>query len=223
LRRHGWIRQLPLRGSYEFQPAAGGPFSSGDPWLAFRIATERDPCTAAHVGLGSAAFLRSFADRRPLPDTVVWSLATRPADGLASLYRIIRVRPERFFGTELLNGLSVATPERIALETATWPTRAGDLRNLDHWLRAVLNSASIDSLIEGATRLGPTTTARLGYLAQRFGAEGVASAMSELPHAKPVWIGSRELGGKRFDARWGVYDNVGVAGIERSPSGSAPS
>ncbi len=127
LRKHGWLLPLPLRGAYEFQPAVGGPYPSGDPWLELRGALARHPDARAHVGLGSAAFLQRLADRRPVPDTVVW-LADHPVPpGLLRPYRVVRCAPDRFFGSSSIDGLPVATPERIALEVALWPMYAGDL------------------------------------------------------------------------------------------------
>ena len=191
LRRHGWL---------------------GDPWLELRSALERDPHARAHIGLGSAAFARRLADRRPLPDTIVWS-AERPAPkGLRSVYRVIRCTGKRLFGSPLVNGTPVATAERIALEVAMWWRDAGDLRNPEHWVRAVLAQVDIAGLTLGARALGPTVTARLGYIAHAFGADDVANALAELPQAGPIWIGPRSNTRTNYNSTWGVYDNIGVAG-----------
>jgi len=214
LRRHGWIRPLPMRGTYEFESASGGPFPSGDPWLELRVALERDPLARAHVGLGSAAFARRLADRRPLPDTVVWA-DDRPAPkGLSSVYRVIRCTTHRFFGSSMIDSVSVATPERIAMEVAMWWRDAGDLRNPEHWISDVLSHIDIETLTVGARQLGPTVTARLGYIANAFGAHDVADSLVKLPLAGPVWIGPRFDNKKIYDSTWGVYDTLGVAGVE---------
>jgi AbiEi antitoxin C-terminal domain len=214
LRRHGWIRSLALKGCYEFQPAVGGACASGDPWLEFRMALGRAPGITAHVGLGSAALLRGFADRRNDPEVIVWSRTHRVPEGLETLYKVLRVKPERLFGTSLLDGTPVATTERIALEAAMWPQHAGDLRNPEHWLHAVFQAASVDELVASVGEAGPTATGRLGYLAERFGAASLARRLQNLPHVKPVWIGRRDANQRHFNKRWGVYDNVGVAGFD---------
>ena len=212
LRRHGWLRDLPLRGAYEFEPAVGGPFPSGDPWLELKVALERNPQARAHVGLGSAAFVRSLADRRPTPDIVVW-LADQPVPpGLRQVYRVVRSTANRFFGTSPVGELPVATTERIALEVATWPKYAGDLRNEEHWLRNVLQHVDPELISEGARQLGPAVTGRLGYLAQAYGASTVVSCLALIPHAGPNWLGPRSSPVKRYDSIWGVYDTIGVVG-----------
>lgn len=211
LRKHGWLRSLPLRGAYEFEPAVAGPFPSGDPWLELRVTLERNQEARAHVGLGSAAFIRRLTDRRPTPDTIVWSSGPRVPPGLLRAYRVVRCEINRFFGSSLVDALAVATLERIALEVALWPGYAGDLRSPEHWIANVLERSDVDVLADGARRLGPSVTGRLGYLADRFRAPAVASAMEELARAHPVWLGPRRASPKRYDGRWGVYDTVGVA------------
>jgi predicted transcriptional regulator of viral defense system len=211
LRRHGWLRALPLRGAYEFEPAIGGPFPSGDPWLELVVALERNPQARAHVGLGSAAFVRRLADRRPTPDTVVWVADQPVPPGLQEVYRVVRSTADRFFGTSLVDGVPVATVERIPLEAAMWWRYAGDLRNEEHWLGNVLQHADPELVAAGARQLGPTVTARLGYLAQAFDASTVASALAPLPHPGPIWLGPRTSPVKRYDSVWSVYDTIGAA------------
>ena len=212
LRMHGWLRALPLRGAYEFEPAVGGPFPSGDPWLELVVALERNPQARAHVGIGSAAFVRRLADRRPLPDTVIW-LADQPAPpGLRAVYRLVRCTGARFFATAMVGGAPVATVERIALEVALWWKYAGDLRNREHWLRTVLQQADPQVVATGARQLGPTVTGRLGYLAEAFDAGAIASALAPLPHVGPTWLGLRTSPVKTYESRWGIYDTIGVAG-----------
>jgi hypothetical protein len=128
------------------------------------------------------------------------------------VYRIVRCTPDRFFGTSAVDRVPVATVERIALEVALWWKYAGDLRNEDHWLRTVLQQADPQLVAASARRLGPTVTARLGYLAQAFDASAIAAALAPLPHAGPTWLGSRTLPVKRYESGWGIYDTIGVAG-----------
>lgn len=211
LRRHGWLRALPLRGAYEFEPAVGGPFPSGNPWLELAVALQRNPRAQAHVGLGSAAFVRRLADRRPTPDTIVWVADQPVPPGLREVYRVVRSTDDRFFGTSSVDGVLVATVERIALEVALWWKYAGDLRSAEHWLRNVLQRSDPGTVSAGARQLGPTVTGRLGYLAQALEASTIVSALAPLPHAGPIWLGPRSSPVKRYDRVWGVYDTIGVA------------
>jgi predicted transcriptional regulator of viral defense system len=211
LRAHGWLRPLSLRGTYEFLPAAGGPLASGDVWLELRAALARDPAARAHVGLGSAAFLRGLADRRPLPNTIVWQADREAPPGLLRVYRVIRCVPSRFFGTEPQDGLPVAGVERIAVEVALWPQYAGDLLNPDHWIAAVLGACDAHRLAALALRAGPAATGRLGHLASARGVRAaILDALRPLPRAHPAWLGPRRSGA-RYDHSWDVYDTLGIA------------
>ena len=121
----GWLRPLPLRGSYEFLPAAGGPWESGDPWMELRAALVKNPNLAAQVALGSAAFLRGYADRHPSTDIIIVNINSSVLPGLHRTYRSIRTQPTRLFGATPIDGLPVATPTRLVLEAATWWRDAG--------------------------------------------------------------------------------------------------
>jgi predicted transcriptional regulator of viral defense system len=211
LRGHGWVRPVSLRGVYEFLPAVGGPLPSGDAWLELRASLNRDPAARAHVGLGSAAFARGLADRRPMPNTVIWQASREVPPGLLRVYRVIRCSPSRFFGSEPLDGVPVASVERIAVETALWPQQSGDLLNPDHWLGPVLQTCDARRLAALAVLAGPAATGRLGYLAQGRGAPGsLLEALRALPRARPSWLGPRRSG-VHYDPSWNVYDGLGLA------------
>jgi hypothetical protein len=175
------------------------------------VALERNPQAMAHVGICSAALVRRLADRRPLPDTVIWRVDLPAPPGLQEVYRLVRCTRARFFGTASVEGVPVATVERIALEVALWWRHAGDLHNDGHWLRNVLQHADPELIAAGARHLGPTVTGRLGYLAQAFDATTIASALTPLPHAGSGWLGPRTSPVQRYDSTWGVYDRIGVA------------
>jgi predicted transcriptional regulator of viral defense system len=206
--RHGWLSPLSLRGAFAFHPAVSGHFPSGASWLELRVALERNPQAKAHIGLGSAAWLQHFADRRPLPDTVVWCSNAVVPEGLAANYRVVRCAPDRYFGAEK-NGVMVSIPERIALEVALWPKYAGDLRSSEHWLASVFEKVDVDVLAAGAEQLGPAVTGRLGYLAQQFNAERVYRELVDLPMASPVWLGDRAAEAKKYDDQWGCTTLLG--------------
>jgi hypothetical protein len=128
------------------------------------------------------------------------------------VYRLVRCTPDRFFGTSSVDGVPVATMERIALEVALWWKYAGDLRNEEHWLRNVLQHTDPHVVALGARQLGPTVTGRLGYLSQAFDASAIAAALAPLPHAGPTWLGPRTSPVIKYEPRWSIYDTIGVAG-----------
>ncbi len=211
--KHGWLRPLPLRGNYEFLPAAAGPWVSGDPWLELRVALRQGDELHPQVALGSAAFLRGLTDRRPPRDLVALNVEASVLPGIRQLYSVIRTKPRRLFGTEDLDGLPVATSARMVLEAAMWSGRAGDLRSEEHWVRPALATANLDELEAGARRLGPAVTSRTGYLADQVGTTAAADRLRGLPRTRPVIFGPRpsSLAGTPFDPQWGVYDTIGLS------------
>src|SRR2546428_2233965 len=209
LRAHGWIRALPVRGSYEFLPAEAGPHPSGDRWTELRAALKRDPMLPAQVVLHSAAFIRGFADRFPIPDQVAVGRETI-SRGLASVYNVIRTGPARLGGATVEDGVPVSTVERLPLEVVWWWDEAGDLRNPEHWVGEALRKSDQDRLTELAVAQGPTMVARCGYLAERFGALEIAKRLEGLQRRGPTWIGPRSKP-SNFNSRWKAYHSVGAA------------
>ncbi len=206
----GWLRPLNVRGAYEFLPASGGPWESGDPWIEFRAAVATSPLLAPQVALGSAAFLRGLADRHPARDIIAVSATPSLPPGLRKTYQVIRATPSRLFGATPLDQLPVATPARLVLETAMWWHHAGDVWSPDHWIRSALQNADIEELREGAKRLGGAVTARAGHFARCLEVPGAERALADLPRPQPVFLGPRppSLSGVPYDSVWGVYDTL---------------
>lgn len=209
LRAHGWIRALPVRGAYEFLPAESGPHPSGDRWAEFRAALQRDPHLPAQVVLHSAAFMRGLADRFPVPDQIAVGGKTITR-GLASVYDVIRTTPARLGGATLEDGVPVSAVERLPLDVIWWWSKAGDLRNPEHWVGDALRKSDQVRLTELAVKEGPTVVARCGYLAERFEALEITKRLEALHRRGPTWIGPRSKPAT-FNSRWEVYDSIGVA------------
>ncbi len=209
LGEHGWIRALPVRGTYEFLPAESGPYPSGDRWTELRAALKRDPNLRVQVVLHSAAFMRGLADRFPVPDQIAVARETLTR-GLNSVYNVIRTKPARLGGATIEDGVPVSAVERLPLEVVWWWSEAGDLRNPEHWVGEALRKSDYQQLTELAVKQGPTMVARCGYLAERFGAVEITKRLQGLHRRGPTWIGSRSKP-SRFNSRWEVYDSIGVA------------
>lgn len=88
--RRGWLLPVGVRGTYEFIPAAAGPYQSGDPWLILRAVLRRPG--AFHVGATSATWLLGYAQRSPTPHLVVTTPDVRVPRQLAA-YRVLRTAP----------------------------------------------------------------------------------------------------------------------------------
>lgn len=210
LRQLGWLRSLPAGGTYEFIPAASGPYSSGDPWIDLRAGLRASSGLRAQVGLSSAAFMRGLAARRPDPETVFVARDVR-VPTLERAYRLIHVLPKRLFGAEDLNGVPVSTVERLIIEAALWWKHAGDLRASDHWLAEAVKAVDETRLRSMLAPMGPTTSARVGYLVARFGRPELGNSLAPSNWSGVVRIGPPDPEKATFHARWRLYDSIGVA------------
>lgn len=206
----GWLRPLPVRGTYEFLPAAGGPWESGDPWIELRAVAAKNPKLMPQIVLGSAAFLRGFSDRRPTADLIAVNADVSLPPGLRKTYRVIRTTPHRLFGASPIDGLPVATPARLVLEVALWWKHAGDVWSPDHWIRSAFDAADLDELHQGAQQLGGVVVARTGHIAHQLGIAAAEQVLNDLPRPQPVFFGPRpqSVAGVSFDSAWGVYDTL---------------
>lgn len=212
MRQEKWLVGLPARGTYEFIPgAAGGPYSSGDRWLELKAATEKNSRIRAQVGLTSAAFLHGFAQRSPATDTIFLDRSVRDRS-LEKVYEVVHVLPDRLFGAEDRDGVAVSTPERLVIEAAVWWQHAGDLRDSDHWLRRASEAIDPVRLRALLKSQPPAVAARVGYLLERFGRSD-ADQIIRHKFRGPARIGPTTGRTKRFDAKWRVYDTIGVASV----------
>ena len=210
LRQLGWLRSLPAGGTYEFIPAASGPYPSGDPWIELRAALRATKGLRAQVGLSSAAFMRGLASRRPDPETVFVTRDVR-VPTLERAYRLVHVVPKRLFGAEDLRGVPVSTVERMVIEAALWRQFAGDLRSSDHWLAEAVKVVDERKLRSLLASIGATVAVRVGYLLYRFGQPDLGRSLVPADWSGVVWIGPRDTSHATFQAEWRLYDSIGVA------------
>lgn len=210
---HGWLIPLPVRGTYEFLPAESGPDRAGDPLTEAAAALKRDPGLRLQLVLGGAAFLGGFNERAPLRYTLIVPRQAPIQRGLAHAYDLIRAAPSRFFGATPRDGVAMSGASRLLFDAALWPTRAGDLRDPDHWLRAALARAEIADILAFAQRLdSDRVTARAGYFAEAFGRSDIAASLADLHPKAAVRLGDPAGPLHARDARFGVRDHLGVAG-----------
>lgn len=188
--RRAWLIPLPVRGTYEFLPAESGPNRAGDPLTEAAAALKRDPGLRLQLVLGGAAFLGGFNERAPLRYTLIVPKQAPIQRGLAHAYDLIRAAPSRFFGATPRDGVAMSGASRLLFDAALWPTRAGDLRDPDHWLRAALARAEIADILAFAQRLdSDRVTARAGYFAEAFGRSDIAASLADLHPKAAVRLG----------------------------------
>jgi hypothetical protein len=208
----GWLRPLPARGAYEFLSARGGPFTGGDPLIEARaVRTKRADFRFAVVGPG-AAFLRGYSERAPKRYAVAVDKRQGGSVALAAAYELIKTTADRIEGVPDFKGIPVSDATHLLADAALWPMRAGDLRHADHWLRRALADVEPTAAAAAARRVGTAAAARMSYLAEKFGAPAVATAIAKtLPGRAKTYIGAPDAPVVERDPSLGVDDRLGVA------------
>jgi predicted transcriptional regulator of viral defense system len=111
------------------------------------------------------------------------------------------------------DSVAMSGASRLLFDAALWPTRAGELRDPDHWLRAALAIAEIADILAFAQRLdSDRVTARAGYFAEAFGRSDIAATLADLHPKAAVRLGDPAGPLHARDTRFGVRDHLGVAG-----------
>ena len=210
---NGWLVPLARQGMYEFVPLRVGAFASGDELRELEALARGPNAPAFQLALGSAAFLRGYAETAPNVSYLLMSKrASRRPPGLRERFRVIRTDPERLFGAEPLDANSrvpVATASRLFIDAALFWEHAGDLRVRDHWLAAAARDVDAKRAASWAQQLGPAVISRVGFLAERFGARPLAKLLA--PHvARRVRASFGGRGEGAYDERWRVYDPIGI-------------
>ena len=214
LKASGWLVSMAAENMYEFVPVRVGPNPSGDELRELEALAHGPKPPAFQVALGSAAFLRGYANTAPSVSYVLLSkLAGQRPPGLIQRFRVIRTDPRRLFGAEplsLTSHVPVATASRLFIDAALFWEHAGDLRARDHWLAAAAADADAKRTAAWARQLGPGAVSRVGFLAERFGAKDVAKLLA--PHvARRSHVSFGPRGQGAYDEHWHVYDALRVA------------
>jgi predicted transcriptional regulator of viral defense system len=180
LRRNGWI--IPLRrGFYALASSVPGV----SPVHEFEIAMALVPSSA--ISHWSALHHHGLSDQTPRP---VFALTTTDASipqargkrarqegsGYAigdTVYQFIRIKPERFFGTEKVwvgeARVTITDPERTLLDGLTMPRYCGDFAEVLHAFEVRGDRLNLDRITEYALRLDAATAKRLGWVLEHQG------------------------------------------------------
>lgn len=128
-------------------------------------------------------------------------------------YQFIRVKPERFFGTEKAwvgeARVTFTDPERTLLDGLMMPQHCGDLAEVLHAFEAWGDRLNVDRIIDYAMRLDAATVKRLGWVLDQ---QGVSPDRLKPLIEVPV-KGYRPLdpGGPRkgpCNRRWMIQENL---------------
>jgi len=130
-----------------------------------------------------------------------------------TVYQFIRVKPERFFGTEKVwvgdARVTVTDPERTLLDGLMMPQHCGDFAEVLHAFEARGDRLDLKRIIGYALRLDAATVKRLGWVLEH---QGMDPARLEPLLAAPVQ-GYRTLDptGPRkgpCNRRWMIQENL---------------
>jgi predicted transcriptional regulator of viral defense system len=220
LHRQGWI--VPLRrGLYALSSLAPGV----TPVHEFEVAmVAARPAAISHW---SAMHYLGLSDQIPRTVFVLvpagtsipqqrGGTATHGSAGCrigATLYRFVRVKPERFFGFEKVwvgeARITITDPERTLLDGLARPQYCGDFAEVLHAFQARSERLDLQRILDYALRLDGATAKRLGWILEQA---GIDPARLEVLAKMPV-KGYRTLdptgprSGPR-NRRWMIQENL---------------
>lgn len=184
LRRNGWI--VPLRrGLYALASSVPGVSPAHEFEIAMALVHR------AAISHWSALHHHGLTEQVPrkvfvltTTDTPIPQARGKRAKDIGggcrvgeTVYQFIRVKPERFFGTEKVwmgdTRVTITDPERTLLDGLMMPQYCGDFAEVLHAFEARGDQLDLKRIIDYAHRLDKATVKRLGWVLEH---QGVASA-----------------------------------------------
>lgn len=179
LTKSGWLVRL-RKGLYALSPATPGVTSAHE----FEIAMALVPHGAIshwsamhHHGMTEQTPRRVFilvAADKPVPQSR--NKERHEGSGIQvgdTIYQFIRVKPERFFGTEKVwvgeARVTITDPERTLLDGLMMPQYCGDFAEVLHAFEVRGDRLNLDRIVEYALRLDAATAKRLGWVLEHQG------------------------------------------------------
>jgi predicted transcriptional regulator of viral defense system len=101
-------------------------------------------------------------------------------------YRFIKIRPERFFGTEKIwigeSRVTVTDLERTLIDGLTMPEYCGDFSEVLHAFEIASEKINLERIIDYALKLDAATAKRLGWVLEKQGMEiGRLAPLANVP------------------------------------------
>jgi predicted transcriptional regulator of viral defense system len=220
LRRNGWIVSL-RRGLYALSASVPGVTPAHEYEVAMALVS---PAAISHWsalhyhGLTEQALRKVFVlttTDASVP-RVRSTTAKRISNGYPvgdTVYKIVQVKPERYFGTEKVwieeTRVTITDPERTLLDGLSMPQYCGDLAEVLHAFEVRGDYLDVKRIIEYACKLDTATAKRLGWVLEL---QGVDLASLE-PLANLPISGYRKLDptGPRkgpCNRRWMIQENL---------------
>lgn len=220
LTRSGWLVRL-RKGLYALAPSVPGVTPAHELEVAMALVT---PAAISHW---SALHHHGLTDQVPREVFVLTTndastprargaAATRSRGGYSAggnAYRFVRVKPERYFGTEKVwmgdARVTVTDRERTLLDGLSRPHYCGDFSEVLHAFEVAAPGLDVEKIVGYALRLDAATAKRLGWV---LGRQGVPSPRLE-PLEELTIKGYRTLdpsGPRRgpLNRRWRIQENL---------------
>lgn len=220
LRRNGWIVSL-RRGLYALSSTVPGVTPAHEFEIAMALV---DPAAVSHW---SALHHHGLTEQAPRKVFVLTTTevsvphmrgtnAKKSGQGFRvgdTTYQFVRVKPERFFGTEKVwigeARVTFTDSERTLLDGLSMPRYCGDFAEVFHAFEVRGMDLNLQRIIEYALNLGAATAKRLGWVLEQ---QGVGLSKLERLAALPI-RGYRKLDptGPRkgpTNARWMIQENL---------------
>ncbi len=180
LTKSGWLVRL-RKGLYALSEAVPGVTAAHEFEIAMALARRAAIShwsALHHHGLTEQAprkvFVLTTTDT-PIPQTR-GRKAGRKGSGCPvgqTVYQFIRVKPQRFFGTEKVwvgdARVTVTDPERTLLDGLMMPQHCGDFAEVLHAFEARGDRLDLKRIIDYALKLDAATAKRLGWLLEHQG------------------------------------------------------
>lgn len=180
LTKTGWLVRL-RQGLYALAATVPGVSSAHE----FEIAMTLVPSGA--ISHWSALHYHGLTEQAPRKVFVLTTVGTpipqthRATEGQggipvgATIYQFIRVKPERFFGTQKIwvgeARVTITDPERTLLDGLMMPQYCGDFAEVLHAFAARGEALDLQRIINYALKLDAATVKRLGWVLQHQGIE----------------------------------------------------
>lgn len=224
LRRNGWIVSL-RRGLYALASTVPGGISVHEFEVAMALTT---PAAISHWSamhyhgvteqVPRTVFVLTTTERS-VPRMRAGGMTLRQGEYLAgdTMYRFVRVKPDRLFGTEYMWAhdarVVITDLERTLLDGLSRPRLCGDFAEVLHAFEAAADRVDVKRITEYAIRLGTSTAKRLGWVLAYCGCTSPeVGLLEELPTQGYRTLDPTGPRAGRCNARWMVQENLPGSG-----------
>lgn len=187
LANSGWVVRLH-NGLYAISEAVPGVTPAHEFEIAMALA---DPAAISHW---SAMHHHGLTEQSPrkvfVLTTIGASVPTTRVKGDYrigdTVYRFIKIRPERFFGTEKVwigeSRVTITDLERTLIDGLTMPEYCGDFSEVLHAFEVAIGKINLERIIDYALKLDAATAKRLGWVLEKQGMEiGRLAPLANVP------------------------------------------